>query len=58
MEEEMKHYIVEWREWEELCFEHGLNPLGQIEFGIDEGGGNSTDFEYIGDMPEKENEKS
>lgn len=49
----MTYKINRWEDWEELCFEYGLNPLGQLEFGIDMGGGNSEDFKYIGDVPEE-----
>jgi len=48
------HYISKWEEWEQLCGEHGVDPHKEVEFGVDLGGGNSENFEYIGDMPEEE----
>jgi len=51
----MKSYkINNWVEWKELCQYWNYDPYETIEFGIDKGGGNSTDFEYIGDVPEKD----
>jgi len=49
-------YISEWEKWKELCEEWGFDPYEYVDFGIDEGGGNSTDFKYIGDIPDKEEE--
>ena len=49
-----KYYVVAWRAWKNLCAEHDIDPYEYVDFGIDEGGGNSTDFEYIGDIPERE----
>jgi len=46
--------ISSWQEWKELCEEYGINPYENADFGIDLGGGNSRDFEYVGDVPEKE----
>ena len=48
------NYISDWETWKELCEENDIAPHEYVDFGIDEGGGNSTDFEYIGDFPEKE----
>lgn len=45
------NYITNWNEWVELCEHFDHDPRTTIEFGIDRGGGNSTDFEYIGDIP-------
>lgn len=47
-------YISNWEAWKELCKNNNLDPYETIEFGIDEGGGNSTDFEYIGESPKVE----
>jgi len=46
--------IATWETWKRVCEERGIDPWEEIEFSIDEGGGNSRDFEYIGDVPEKE----
>ena len=46
--------VYRWEDWEELCFENGIDPYENVDFGIDKGGGNSEDFEYVGDVPEKE----
>lgn len=48
------HYISSWETWKELCEQNDIDPYKTLEFGIDEGGGNSTDFEYIGDIPSEE----
>ena len=48
------NYITNWQTWKELCEQNDVNPYEYVDFGIDEGGGNSTDFEYIGDTPERE----
>ena len=48
------HKINDWETWKELCLEYNIDPYEYVDFGIDEGGGNSTDFEYIGDTPKKE----
>ena len=47
-------YTSNWEKWKELCEYFNENPYVTCEFGVDEGGGNSTDFEYIGDTPERE----
>ena len=51
------HMITNWERWKELCAEHDVDPYEECEFGIDKGGGNSEDFEFIGDVPEKEDEE-
>jgi len=33
---------------------YDFDPYEQVDFGIDKGGGNSIDYEYVGDIPEKE----
>jgi len=48
------NYISNWETWKELCENIGIDPYECIDFGIDDRGGNSTDYEYIGDIPEKE----
>ncbi len=46
-------YIAGWEKWKELCEHYSEDPY-RADFSIDEGGGNSTDFEFIGNMPERE----
>jgi len=48
------HYISNWETWKSLCKHYGYNPYKTVEFGLSKGGGNSTDFEYVGDIPEEE----
>jgi len=48
------NYISDWNIWKELCEQNDVDPYEYVDFGIDEGGGNSKNFEYIGDIPEKE----
>ena len=51
----MKPYkINNWKEWTELCQYWGYDPYQVVEFGLDQGGGNSIDYEYTGEVPEKE----
>ena len=47
-------YIPSWTVWVILCETYDHDPYMTIEFSIDLGGGNSRDFEYIGDTPKKE----
>ena len=51
------HYLNDWEAWKELCEFYNFDPYEGVELSVDEGGGNSSDFEYIGDIPEKEDEK-
>ena len=48
------NYISSWETWKSLCEEWGQDPHETANFGIDEGGGNSIDFEYIGDYSKSE----
>ena len=50
------NYITNWETWKELCEENDIDPYVYANFGIDEGGGNSRDFEYIGEIPPREEE--
>ena len=47
-------YVSNWEDWKKLCEHYDFDPYKTVEFGLDEGGGNSTDFEYTGDIPKKE----
>lgn len=48
------HKIYNWQEWKELCDQYNIDPYRNADFGIDKGGGDSIDFEYEGDVPERE----
>lgn len=48
--------ISSWEEWKKLCIGWEIDPYKNFEFGEDLGGGDSRDYEYIGDIPEKEEE--
>jgi len=49
--------IYEWETWKELCEKNDIDPYENVDFGIDKGGGNSEDFVYVGEIPEKEKEE-
>jgi hypothetical protein len=51
-----KHLISNWEIWKELCSSWKIDPYENIEWGEDRGGGDSMTWEYIGDIPEKEEE--
>lgn len=48
------HYITSWKLWKELCEHYAHDPYKTPEFSLSKGGGNSTDFEYVGKIPKKE----
>jgi len=50
-------YIPNWSVWVILCEAYDYDPYEIKEFSIDTGGGNSRDFEYIGDIPKKRGDK-
>lgn len=47
-------HVTDWEFWKELGEFYKFDPYENVNHGIDEGGGNSTDFEFIGDIPKKE----
>ena len=47
-------YINSWKAWKSFAEHHNFDPYKQLDFSIDYGGGNSIDWEYTGDVPEKE----
>lgn len=47
------HSIYSWEEWKEFCEEYGINPREYCDYGFDLGGGDSIDFEFIGDIPKR-----
>jgi len=48
------HYVTSWKLWKALGEEYGFDPYENVDFGLDIGGGNSIDYEFCGDPPEKE----
>ena len=44
-------YITNWETWKKLCEQNEVDPYKFVDFGIDMGGGNSKNWEYIGDIP-------
>jgi len=50
------HKIYNWQEWKGLCDRYNIDPYNNADFGIDRGGGDSIDYEYIGDYPKREEE--
>lgn len=46
--------VNNWETWVDLCDSYDVNPYLNMEFGIDLGGGNSKDWEYVGEIPNKE----
>ena len=49
-------YITEWKRWKAMGELEGFDPYECKDYSIDLGGGNSVNWEYIGDIPEKETE--
>ena len=47
-------YITTWSTWVILSEFHNFDPYKELDFSPDRGGGNSIDYEYTGDVPEKE----
>ena len=50
------YYITNWEEWKGLCTQNNIDPYNNVDFSVDLGGGDSYNFEYIGDFPEKRGE--
>ena len=50
----MKYYINNWRDWQDLAWSYNADPWNELEFSVDKGGGNTDDYYYIGDVPERE----
>jgi len=49
--------IYDWGLWEELCRHYNINPRKYTDFSVgcrQITGGESLDYEYIGEVPEKE----
>lgn len=51
------HYVTSWALWKEMGKYYGFDPYKNVKFKLSRGGGNSTDFEYIREIPEKEEDK-
>jgi len=47
------HKVNIWEAWVMICEEMGINPYKNVDIGVDMGGGESEDYEYVGDYPEK-----
>jgi len=47
------HYTNDWGEWKEFCERHDEDPYETTDIGFDLGGGDSEDYIYTGDIPEK-----
>ena len=47
-------HITNWETWEKMGEHYGFDPYETVDHGIDLGGGRSVDYEYTGDIPEKE----
>ena len=52
----VKAMIFEWDSWVELCEEYGVDPWEVDDVSEDKGMGDSIDYEFYGDRPEKEEE--
>ena len=52
------HKIYNWEEWKDICDQYNIDPFNNADFGIDQGLGNSIDFEYKGDYPGKKDSNS
>lgn len=50
-------YIGKWSTWVKLSEHHNFDPYKELDFSIDKGGGNSIDWEYVGDTPKKEDDE-
>ena len=49
------YYLTSWKDWVSICEEYGIDPYEPpFELGVEEGGGNSRYYEYIGKVPKKE----
>jgi len=48
------HYTSDWNEWKEFCEKHNEDPYETTDIGFDLGGGDSEDYIYTGDIPERE----
>lgn len=50
-------HITNFETWKKMGEHYGFDPYEQVDFSIDMGGGgNSIDYEFCGDLPEKEDE--
>jgi len=46
--------ITNFETWKMMGEHYDFDPYEQVDHSIDTGGGNSMDWEYTGDIPEKE----
>jgi len=49
--------ISRWDIWKKIGEIYNFDPYENVDFGMDTGGGNDIDFEYIGDIPEKDHDE-
>ena len=54
MRKSRTHYTSDWNEWKEFCERHNEDPYETTDIGFDLGGGDSEDYIYTGDIPERE----
>jgi len=54
MKRKTYHTTSDWEVWKEFCERHGEDPYKTYDIGFDLGGGDSEDYEYTGDIPERE----
>jgi len=47
-------HITNFETWKMMGEHYGFDPHEQVDHSIDMGGGNSIDYEFCGDPPEKE----
>lgn len=47
-------YITNFETWKMMGEHYDFDPYENVDHSIDMGGGNSRDYEYTGDIPEKE----
>lgn len=50
--------IYNWGLWQELCWQYNINPHKYVDFSIKAPrqitGGNTIDYEYLGEVPKEE----
>lgn len=47
-------YIYYWQTWKELCEQNDVDPYENVDVSVDEEGGDSRSYEYVGEMPKEE----
>jgi len=49
-----KTYSLNWKEWEEFCVEHDIDPRENCEYSFDLGGGDSYEIVCYEEPPKEE----